>query len=524
MFLNSKIPKSQIRNFLGTMLLLGLLFQGCKQKEILPEDAFDTKKALAIAQAKKWFQQYQLKLRSQKNGSDSIVREPDWQKVVYQVTADSTAAVFLETSLTFNTKYKAFRKTDANGNKYKGYSKVLLQQISATEFRPIEVHLYADSAYLKQSNTTLAQHTFTDFENSFTGEAFFYDWETGVCLGANKFEQGNLIATLKTAQNREKLNCITFPVTVITTAIDESGGYIPGDNPTFTTTVTTIYQTTCWQDGTGTSTGGGSGGYGGGGYVAPPPVVTPPDYKYSEAFKKIADTTRTDRNDPDVQAMDKEIQRLYNESCLFRCMINQLSAAKDPDDNTKPFRIRFKTQDGLISSAGTAGKYDPYTKTITIDYDMAGDPRMGVVLHEEVIHTYQDIFDMGYNRNISPPNFKGAPNIEVDAKMLIDIQNYRYKMLNGKYLHNKVFHVLNKYKHSEDYQKYLEAITNNGVKNPSSFSELSPANMTTYHGWVAYFRGLYASNNPNHPYAGQVDNDKQPKAIMRLIQTCTECN
>jgi hypothetical protein len=443
------------------------------------------------------------------------VREPDWQKVVYQVTADSTAAVFLETSLTFNTKYKAFRKTDANGNKYKGYSKVLLQQISATEFRPIEVHLYADSAYLKQSNTTLAQHTFTDFENSFTGEAFFYDWETGVCLGANKFEQGNLTATLKTAQNREKLTCITFPVTVITTTIDESGGYIPGDNLTFTTTVTTTYQTTCWQDGTSTSTGGASGGYGGGGYVAPPPIVTPPSYNYSDAFKKIVDTTKTNKNDPDIQAIDKEVKRLYEESCLFKCMIDALSNANDPDDNTKKFRVGFE----VIQNLGIAGKYDPYNKKVKIDYNIVGGAAFSGVIQEELIHAYQDVFDTAYYRGI-PPNGTGIPNIEFDAKLILDIENIRSETTKGKKLHQKLYWGNRgpKYANAENYKKYLEAITNNGTKNPSNFSDLSPTGHT-YNQWLQNFREVHQGT----PYYAPIDTQKQPLALLRLVSNCN-CN
>jgi hypothetical protein len=319
LFLMGKIPKFKkapnvYMKMLGVMLISSVFFVGCRQREVLPEPNTEAHKALTIAQAKNWFNRYKALLRSQKTTTDSVEREPDWQKIAYQATTGGTSDVYLEMPLRHNQKYLAFRKTDEQGRKFKGVSKVVMKQMSATEFKPVVVQLFADSTFLAQSNTTLLQSTFTHCPPNFTGEALFYDWETGVLIGGNKFEQGVLTATVQAFQEQQRLVCVTYPVIAFTASPEDAAGSRDGvlGDPYVTN------HTVCWQEGVSAGGGGGyNGGYGGGagsGVFNPNPTPVP----IPEPPGVTLDSSMTDKANKKIKCVwDKlkqmpEIKNLLN--------------------------------------------------------------------------------------------------------------------------------------------------------------------------------------------------------------------
>jgi hypothetical protein len=186
-----KLQNFKSRHFLGIILIFGLLFYGCRQKEILPETPPLTSQLHPLVQqAKAWYAHQ----NGQKILSDTMTREPDWQNVAIQSVADSLGQItyFLEMPLLYNGKYEKLKQNYPNGKKGRGFTKVIMKKIAENDFQPIVMRFFADSAYLAGNYPPLLQNTFTQLTAGFTGEVLFYDWEKENFMTGNRFANGVL--------------------------------------------------------------------------------------------------------------------------------------------------------------------------------------------------------------------------------------------------------------------------------------------------------------------------------------------
>jgi hypothetical protein len=73
-------------------------------------------------------------------------------------------------------------------------------------------------------------------------------------------------------------------------------------------------------------------------------------------------------------------------------------------------------------------------------------------------------------------------------------------------------------KNSEVYEKYLNAITQNGTNKPTSLSAFNPAGFS-YQTQLANFKEAAIGT----PYYKPINTSKSPDALIKLISTCN-CN
>ena len=231
-----------------------------------------------------------------------------------------------------------------------------------------------------------------------------------------------------------------------------------------------------------------------------------------DGFAKIVDYARTDTTNADIKDAMKEFNRLYNTNCSFKCVVDKLANARP---NGVPFKMAFT----ISSTMGnTGGLYNPTTQTLQMNYAAFGGRGFTAMLHEETLHAYQWVFDRSFMFNITPANnFTGTPNIEFDAKLNIDIENFIYFKKNKKLLHVKQW-LGNMGAETDSYKSYIKAITVDGTRRPITFANLSPVGHS-YAQWLQNFKDI----NVGKPYDKPIVTNKTPFLIVDLGVQCP-CN